>query len=249
MTAKPKNKLEPSSIPSSGSKKCRGRAPGSRSCWSTKPWTWRCSRGCRRENGKHGAATRGGQDGRGSPRGQQATDLLHPRSTLFRAMLPAPDRARRMRHLGGAIRQRRTAPGLPHGGRETTAGGLEGEPQTHAPAPKPRRASTAARRACRLKATHRNHLWNYDVIFDQTSDGRRLKWLPWSMSSAIKLWGNLRGTQFCAEVDLGSTYAQSYHQTPNQRQTTISRSSDLICPLSCLRGQATTSKRSFHSSR
>jgi transposase InsO family protein len=30
----------------------------------------------------------------------------------------------------------------------------------------------------RLKAERRNHVWSYDFIFDQTSDGRRLKWLP-----------------------------------------------------------------------
>lgn len=32
--------------------------------------------------------------------------------------------------------------------------------------------------ASRLQATHRNHVWSYDFLFDQTSDGRRLKWLP-----------------------------------------------------------------------
>ena len=32
--------------------------------------------------------------------------------------------------------------------------------------------------ASRLKAERRNHVWSYDFIFDQTSDGRRLKWLP-----------------------------------------------------------------------
>ncbi len=30
----------------------------------------------------------------------------------------------------------------------------------------------------RLKAVRRNHVWSYDFVFDQTSDGRRLKWLP-----------------------------------------------------------------------
>ncbi len=32
--------------------------------------------------------------------------------------------------------------------------------------------------ASRLKADRRNHVWSYYFIFDQTSDGRRLKWLP-----------------------------------------------------------------------
>lgn len=31
--------------------------------------------------------------------------------------------------------------------------------------------------ASRLRATRPNHVWSYDFIFDQTSDGRRLKWL------------------------------------------------------------------------
>lgn len=30
----------------------------------------------------------------------------------------------------------------------------------------------------RLKAEHVNHVWSYDFVFDQTEDGRRLKWLP-----------------------------------------------------------------------
>lgn len=36
--------------------------------------------------------------------------------------------------------------------------------------------TTQAQRS--IKATRRNHVWSYDFIFDQTSDGRRLKWLP-----------------------------------------------------------------------
>jgi putative transposase len=30
----------------------------------------------------------------------------------------------------------------------------------------------------RLRAERVNHVWSYDFIFDQTEDGRRLKWLP-----------------------------------------------------------------------
>lgn len=30
----------------------------------------------------------------------------------------------------------------------------------------------------RLKAERANHVWSYDFVFDQTEDGRRLKWLP-----------------------------------------------------------------------
>jgi len=30
----------------------------------------------------------------------------------------------------------------------------------------------------RLRAERINHVWSYDFIFDQTEDGRRLKWLP-----------------------------------------------------------------------
>jgi transposase InsO family protein len=30
----------------------------------------------------------------------------------------------------------------------------------------------------RLKAERINHVWSYDFVFDQTEDGRRLKWLP-----------------------------------------------------------------------
>ena len=30
----------------------------------------------------------------------------------------------------------------------------------------------------RLSAERVNHVWSYDFVFDQTEDGRRLKWLP-----------------------------------------------------------------------
>jgi putative transposase len=30
----------------------------------------------------------------------------------------------------------------------------------------------------RLRAERINHVWSYDFVFDQTEDGRRLKWLP-----------------------------------------------------------------------
>jgi len=30
----------------------------------------------------------------------------------------------------------------------------------------------------RLRAERVNHVWSYDFVFDQTEDGRRLKWLP-----------------------------------------------------------------------
>jgi transposase InsO family protein len=30
----------------------------------------------------------------------------------------------------------------------------------------------------RLQAERVNHVWSYDFVFDQTADGRRLKWLP-----------------------------------------------------------------------
>ena len=30
----------------------------------------------------------------------------------------------------------------------------------------------------RLRAERANHVWSYDFVFDQTEDGRRLKWLP-----------------------------------------------------------------------
>jgi putative transposase len=50
----------------------------------------------------------------------------------------------------------------------------------HVPTKVRKRRSLGSRKhgASRLKATRRNHVWSYDFIFDQTSDGRRLKWLP-----------------------------------------------------------------------
>ena len=38
----------------------------------------------------------------------------------------------------------------------------------------------AAAKSCaqRLRATRVNEVWSYDFVFDQTEDGRRLKWLP-----------------------------------------------------------------------
>jgi hypothetical protein len=80
--------------------------------------------------------------------------------------------------------------GLPHGGRQAAGRRLGGELQTGAPALEAgrtarshqgaKRRSLGSRRhgASRLKAERRNHVWSYDFIFDQTSDGRRLKWLP-----------------------------------------------------------------------
>lgn len=45
------------------------------------------------------------------------------------------------------------------------------------PARKKRRG-TSENSTQRLSATHLNHVWSYDFIFDQTDDGGRLKWLP-----------------------------------------------------------------------
>jgi transposase InsO family protein len=45
------------------------------------------------------------------------------------------------------------------------------------PARKKRRG-TSENSTQRLSATHLNHVWSYDFIFDQTDDGSRLKWLP-----------------------------------------------------------------------
>ncbi len=43
-----------------------------------------------------------------------------------------------------------------------------------------KRGSLGSRKhgASRLRAERCNHVWSYNIIFDQTSDGRRLKWLP-----------------------------------------------------------------------
>ena len=42
-----------------------------------------------------------------------------------------------------------------------------------------RRRLGASENSCsRLKPTHRNHVWSYDFLMDQTADGRRLKLLP-----------------------------------------------------------------------
>jgi transposase InsO family protein len=50
----------------------------------------------------------------------------------------------------------------------------------HVPTKVRKRRSLGSRNhgASRLNAERRNHVWSYDFIFDQTSDGRRLKWLP-----------------------------------------------------------------------
>ena len=40
------------------------------------------------------------------------------------------------------------------------------------------RLGTSAQGTQLLKAECVNHVWSYDFVFDQTSDGRRLKWLP-----------------------------------------------------------------------
>ena len=41
-----------------------------------------------------------------------------------------------------------------------------------------RRLGSSANSAQRLRATRVNEVWSYDFVFDQTEDGRRLKWLP-----------------------------------------------------------------------
>ena len=43
---------------------------------------------------------------------------------------------------------------------------------------KRRRLGSSDNSAARLQATHKNHVWSYDFIMDQTEDGRRLKMLP-----------------------------------------------------------------------
>jgi transposase InsO family protein len=43
---------------------------------------------------------------------------------------------------------------------------------------KQRRLGSSENSAQRRRATRINEVWSYDFIFDQTEDGRRLKWLP-----------------------------------------------------------------------
>ena len=43
---------------------------------------------------------------------------------------------------------------------------------------KRRRLGTSENGAQRLKAERINHVWSYDFVWDQTEQGRRLKWLP-----------------------------------------------------------------------
>lgn len=43
---------------------------------------------------------------------------------------------------------------------------------------KRRRLGRGANSTQRRSATHINEVWSYDFVFDQTADGRRLKWLP-----------------------------------------------------------------------
>lgn len=46
------------------------------------------------------------------------------------------------------------------------------------PARKRRRLGSSENGTQRLRATHKNHVWSYDFVMDQTDDGRRLKMLP-----------------------------------------------------------------------
>jgi putative transposase len=43
---------------------------------------------------------------------------------------------------------------------------------------KRRRLGSSANGTQRLRAAHKNHVWSYDFVMDQTADGRRLKLLP-----------------------------------------------------------------------
>jgi putative transposase len=43
---------------------------------------------------------------------------------------------------------------------------------------KRRRLGSSENGTQRLSATHKNHVWSYDFVMDQTADGRRLKLLP-----------------------------------------------------------------------
>ena len=43
---------------------------------------------------------------------------------------------------------------------------------------KRRRLGSSENSAQRRRATRVNEVWSYDFVFDQTADGRRLKWLP-----------------------------------------------------------------------
>ena len=50
---------------------------------------------------------------------------------------------------------------------------------SHRPEVRKRRWIGSSENSCvRLKPSFPNHVWSYDVLFDATADGRRLKWMP-----------------------------------------------------------------------
>lgn len=50
---------------------------------------------------------------------------------------------------------------------------------SHRPkARKRRRLGSIANSCVRLKPAHPGHVWSYDLLYDATEDGRRLKWMP-----------------------------------------------------------------------
>jgi transposase InsO family protein len=50
---------------------------------------------------------------------------------------------------------------------------------SHRPKARKRRRIGSSSNSCvRLSPNYPNHVWSYDFLFDDTDDGRRLKWMP-----------------------------------------------------------------------
>jgi putative transposase len=86
----------------------------------------------------------------------------------------------------------------------------------------------------RLKAERRNHVWSYDFIFDQTSDGRRLKWLPLvdeftkeNLATSVRILtalhdpGEVCGQLFGSAPAYGLRYAKQQNQPQQPTKSLI----------------------------
>ena len=116
--------------------------------------------------------------GLGQPRSTQRYEAIRPRSDA--ALIDAMHRVARAEPRAG---YRGVARYLWSAGWEANIKrihrlwkqeGLRVHTKTH----KRRRLGSPENGRQRLKAEHINHVWSYDFVWDETEDGRRLKWLP-----------------------------------------------------------------------
>lgn len=145
------------------------------------------------QSGEPGAQTRCSRAPGAPASGVAAPGLQGHQSTAFDTTLRQRASSQGRKAGGGAtsLRGGASATRLPHGHRATAQAGREHQhvkrvariwrqeglrvPQRQH---KRRRLGNSGNSTQRRSATRMNEVWSYDFVFDQTEDGKRLKWLP-----------------------------------------------------------------------